>query len=495
MLGMLLPEAYGQQARVSGWYSIQSAASTDFTQQVERLVTTVLRRRFDGLPFTPTQRDGLYRLLASHGPDDLIFISGTAADVRSLVSDDRLGIVGKLNLELINVRVGAAPFFLFTRSDQVRRIRDQSAAPPRVVYASRAGALQQNDVQLLLSKVLATKPVVAPPLNSPDELARRLLTDASIVGIYDTDPSPFLHEFLSAYQRQRMGGTAGSDTQLIQVLMSPSGLPDPQQGSLQPLQGNLTFAVVRFDDVAVENLPGVGPARKEPMLAVSSGTGTAGTDAFWVLSNVRRVAGDPEYLRTRQLLGNAYYAALFDRQDFMARCKGGSAAQYTPYLLDAHLGDRQSLPKGLALWSDLILRSGAGRPADAAAIRDQLTLVEALLKERLNVQMTTTAGRTAVTDKLRGPRGTVRQQFSDASGTLFEQAVGDVRAALNIKDAAGRTSRFNAARAKLLALIEKGDGPACKGRDLGLFGRGLDPYFYLSLVDAYLALDTAVAAR
>jgi hypothetical protein len=482
------PPARGQ-VRTSAWYSIQGAASTEFTQQIERLVTTVLRRRFAGLPFTPGPRDVVYRQLASQAPGDLVFISGTAADVRSLVTDDRLGVVGKLNLELINVRVGAAPFFLLTRADQVAAIRNQTAPAPRMVYAARAGPLQPNDVQSLLAKVLGRRPAVSPPLNSPDELARRLLSDSSIVGIYDVDPSPFLHEFLEAYRRQRAGAGATGDTQLIQMVAFTGGAIDPQRGQLQPLEGNLAFAVVAFDDFAVERFPDVGPAQKESMLAVSAGPLGAGADAVWVLSNVRRVAGDAEYLRVRQLLGNAYYAALFDRQDFAARCRGGAAAQYAPYLLDAHLGDRQNLPKGLALWSDLVLRMGTGRRTDADAISDQLTLVEALLRERLDVQLATSTGRSALAVKLRGPRGTVRQQFSDADGTLFDQAVKDITAALNARDAATRQSRFVAARGKLLALIEKGDGPACKGRDLGLFGRGLDPYFYLSLVDAYLALD------
>jgi len=489
LTGLDSPPASGQ-VRASAWYSIQSAASTDFTQQIERLVTTVLRRRFPGLPFTPAPRDVVYRQLASQAPGDLIFISGSAADVRSLVTDDRLGAVGKLNLELINVRVGAAPFFLLTRTDQVAAIRNQSAPAPRVVYAPRAGPLQPNDVQLLLAKVLGRKPVVSPPLNSPDELARRLLSDAGIVGIYDVDPSPFLHEFLEAYRRQRASTGATGDTQLLQMVgFAGGGAIDPMQGQLQPLEGNLAFAVVAFDDFAVERFENVGPAKKDSMLAVSAGPLGAGADAVWVLSNVRRVAGDAEYLRVRQLLGNAYYASLFDRQDFAARCRGGTT-QYAPYLLDAHLGDRQSLPKGLALWSDLVLRLGtASRRPDAEAISDQLTLVEALLRERLDVQLATSTGRAAVAGKLRGPRGTVRQQFSDADGTLFEQAVKDITAALNARDAATRQSRFSGARAKLLALIEKGDGPACKGRDLGLFGRGLDPYFYLGLVDAYLALD------
>jgi len=34
------------------------------------------------------------------------------------------------------------------------------------------------------------------------------------------------------------------------------------------------------------------------------------------------------------------------------------------------------------------------------------------------------------------------------------------------------------------------NGPACEGKDAGLFGQGLDPYFYIGLLDAYAALDT-----
>lgn len=487
LLGVALAGARDSaQTRPSAWYAIDGPTPNEFTQRIQTLVTTVIRRRNPDLLVTPGRREAIYRVLGSQNPNDLLFISGTAADVRSLVTDDRLGVVAKLNLELLNVRMGATPLFLFTRSDQVQRIYDKAAPPVRVVYASRAGALQPTDVQGLLGRVLRNAQV-APALNSPVELARRLLSDANVAGIYDNDPSLFLREFLNAYETQRKDAAAGVDTQLVQVTASQGGTADAQ-GKLQPLEGNLAFAVVKFEDVAVENLPGVRPLVREPMLAVSPEPRGAASNTLWVLSNVRRVAGPAEHLRVRQLLGNAYYAALFERQDFAARCEGAVELEYPPYLLDAHVGDPQNLPKGLALWSDLVLRGG--RATDAAVHRDQLTLVEVLLQERLKVQVATTAGRTAIAERLKAPGGTTRQQFSDADSTLFEQSVRELREGLAAKDATARKSRLNVARAMLLALIKKGDGPACTGgRDLGLFGKGLDPYFYLGLVDAYLALE------
>ncbi|MGE3706937.1 MAG: hypothetical protein AB7I13_16815, partial [Vicinamibacterales bacterium] len=102
-----------------------------------------------------------------------------------------------------------------------------------------------------------------------------------------------------------------------------------------------------------------------------------------------------------------------------------------------------------------------------------------------------------VARQLSGPRGTVRQQFSDANSDLFQRAVADVQAAMRATDPGVRAQQLAAGRAKLLALVEKGkeSRPACRGKGTGLFGRGLDPFFYLGLVDAYTALEAPGASR
>jgi hypothetical protein len=492
------------QSRQGTWFSLESAAPSPspLRQQLERIVTDVLAQAYGGLSQSTGTPATLTGMLASRAPTDLIFIAGRADDIAAFVRNDRFQIIERLKLEVVNARLGVVPFYLFTNGDKARNLR-QPSTPPRVLYASRAGALQPGEVQQLIVKVLGTQPAVSVPLNSPDELARRLLADnqtggVDVVGIYDEDPSPFLHEFLRAYDVQRSSGAGpGGDQRLVQMLVFPTGTTTAERdrlgtGRLQPIQGNLTFALVRFDDVAIEALDNVAPPRKDGVLAVSVPPGDNTSDSLWVLSNVRSVAGEEEQQRLHRLLGDASFVGLMASDDFQRRCERGSRRQYGMYLLDAQVADRQNVAKALAFWSDLMLRSGTGRPVDLARLADQRTVFETVLRQRLNVQLDTRAGRADLASRLRGTRPTAREEFSDADGTLFQRALDDIQAGLQSSDRAVRSKQLAGGRSKLVALIEKGSGPACRGKDLGLFGRGLDPFFYLALVDAYAALDSAI---
>jgi hypothetical protein len=475
------------------WFSLQNATASPLRQQIERLVTGLL-----GVSYTPGTSATLSNVLASRAPTDLTFIAGRADEIDTFVRNDRFQQVERLKLEVINARLGATPFYLFTNGAKASGLR-QAGRPARVLYASRGRVLQAADVQRLIGRMLGTQPTVSAPLNSPDELARRLFADPAtggvdVVGIYDAEPSPFLHDFLRAYDAERsaVGAPAGNQP-LIQMLMFSTGTTEPdrdrlQVDRLQPVQG-VSYALVRFDDMAIESLSNIGPAQKDGILAVSSADTDAAADALWVLSNVRSVSGVEAKQRLHRLLGDAYFAALMTSDGFQRRCESGYLGQYGAYLLDAQVGDRENVAKALAFWSDLVLRSTAGRPADLARLSDQRNLFETVLRERLNVQLNTKDGRESLVSRLRGGRATAREQFSDADGTLFQNAIQDIQAGLQSSDRGVRSKQLASGRAKLVALVEKGSGPACRGKDLGLFGRGLDPFFYLGLVDAYGALD------
>ncbi|MQA29015.1 MAG: hypothetical protein GEU82_04135 [Luteitalea sp.] len=492
------------QVRGGAWFSLQSTSPSPLGQQIERLVVDVLGNRYGNLAYSTGAASTISGMLATRGPTDLTFVAGRAADITEFVRNDRFQTIAKLRLEIVNARLGAAPFYLFTNAEKERNLR-QPSAPVRVLYASRAGTLQPSDIHALIAKVLGTQPTVPVGLNSPDELARRLLADnradgVDVVGIYDQEPSQFLHDFLRAYdvERASVATTAGTQ-QLVQMLVFPTGTKDAdrdrlQTNRLQSVQGNLTYALVRFDDVAVEGLDEVAPQQKDGILAVTDTQGDAAPDSLWVMSNLRSVAGEQtgeqEYQRLRRLLGDAYFVGLMSSDDFQRRCENGGAP-YGAYLLDAQLADRQNLAKALAFWSDIVMRSGTAASAEAARLADQRVLVESMLRQRLDVQLTTSRGRADLVARLSGPRAGVREQFSDADGSLFGLALEDIQAALRSTDRSVRLKRLSGGRAKLLALIEKGSGPACRGKDLGLFGRGLDPFFYLGLVDAYAGLESS----
>lgn len=513
--GALPPAAHAQSSR-GDWFTLQSATPSSQRQQIEQLVTEALGRtggglRRDAIPLTTAAES-----LASRAPTDLVFIAGRSSDIVDLVRNDRFQLVDKLKLEVVNARLGASLFYLFTNGEKAGRLR-QPSGPVRVVYASRAGQLLPNDVQALMAKAVGGQPNVAQPINSPDELARRLFLDersggVDLVGIYDDDLSPFLHEFVRAYDVERTGaggagagrpggpgspGGAGSTAaqRLLQMVVFPAGTTGRdrdrlQTDRLQAVQGNLAFAFVRFDDVSLERLSEVAPADKAGVLAVASTRPDASGDSLWVLSNVRSVAGDAAYQRLRGLLADAYFVSLMASDDFSKRCEG-SPGRYAAYLVDAQLAAPKDLSKALAYWGDLVMRSTTGRPVDNARMADQRVLFELALRQRLNVELQTQDGWSNVAAQLSGPKGTVRQQFSDANADLFDRAVADVQAALRATDRRVRSQQLAIGRAKLLALVEKGkeSRPACRGKGTGLFGRGLDPFFYLGLVDAYMALE------
>lgn len=497
------------QARRGDWLTLQSAAPSAQRQQIEQLVTEAL-----GRGDTPPRRETLAlasasESLAARAATDLVFISGRSADLVELVRNDRFQLVDRLKLEIVNARLGTSLLYLFTNSDKAVHLR-QPTGPIRVLYAPRAGQLQPTDVQALVSRALvaaggrpAGDPNVAQPLNSPDELARRLAADervggVDLIAIYDDDLSPFVHEFVRAYDvgsGAAQGGAGGGSQRLLQMVVLPAGTNGQDRDRLrtdrlQPVPGGAAFAFVRFSDVSLEPLSEVAPAQKGGILAVANPRPGTADDTLWVLSNIRSVSGEAAYQRLRTLLADAYFVSLMASDDFTKRCEG-SPGRYASYLVDAQLAEPKDLSKALAYWSDLVMRSTTGRPVDNARLADQRVLFEVALRQRLDVELQTADGWSSVANQLSGPGGTVRQQFSDANAELFEKAVADVEAALRATDAPTRAQHLASGRAKLLVLVKKGkeSRPACRGKSTGLFGRGLDPFFYLGLVDAYTTLQ------
>jgi hypothetical protein len=259
---------------------------------------------------------------------------------------------------------------------------------------------------------------------------------------------------------------------------------------LRSVPGSLSYALVRFDDVAFDGLERVAPAQKDAVLAVSTASMSGASDSLLVLSNVRTAVNQETFQRLRRTLGNAYFVGLMASVDFRSRCRGASQA-YSAYLLDAQVAERKNLARALAIWSDIVLRTAAPGGGDVARLKEQQALVERVLRTRLNARLDDRQG---LADQLQGRGAGPRAEFSNQKSNLFKQALVHVQTAMQSPDPARRAAWLALARAKLLSLVRDGAGPACSGEDGGLFGRGLDPFFYLSLIDAYTALEQPVAA-
>jgi hypothetical protein len=481
------------QRRSAFWYTVAGAASSGSAQMFERLVAAIVSASYDVAASGVVQAEALHEELRRRKPGELIVLAADSATVAELVrTDQSWKTLPALGLEVLNVRAAAAPFYLFAQAGLADGLRTQSGAALRVVYVDRLGTLQPADVAGLLDPLLRTKSVVVGPLESPRELARRLLTNtADVVAVYDQDPSSFRDDFLAEYELIRPRGDAAR-LQAVRLVVFPTTEADYAADRLQVAANNLTYAIVRYDDLAFHDAKDLIPTnRADGLLAVSPPAATAGTEGgLLVLSNVRRVVGDPEVVRLRRLLSHAYVGALVRPEADVNRCGAAQRPIYRPYLLNAHLADRESLVKGLALWSDLQLTVGTARTADRALVEDQVRLVETMLSERLDFQVGNHDDWTSLAGKL-SASASVREQFSGQEATLFRQAVDSIGSAL-ASQGPDRRARLDSARAKLVELIRRGIRPACvKGGSEGLFdAREFDPFFYLGLIDAHLALES-----
>jgi hypothetical protein len=510
------------QPRPAYWYDVLSGTASPLTEGVEAFVGQALGRLFRAPATISVDPSDLARVLANRDGGDLLFIGGDARTLAGLMSGalarpcPRPGTpepardtpcAERLGLEAVNIRLGVRPFYLFAQAQVAERLKSGRGTPVRVAYADRSGLLQPDDVGRLLEPLLRVKSTVLRPLNSPDVMAQLLLgpadTGVQLVGVFDEDPSPLLKDFLARYEDLRPRGEPGQ-LQALRLLLFPADDADYVPNWPRAAGGGLTYVLARYDDLELgfyRLSNALSGRRTDSVLTLSTRESAEEiSDSLLLLSNVRVAGGAGDHERIRRLLSHAYLSALFKADMAAHRCTGGARPIYRSYLLNAHLGDRESIGKALAFWSHLVMTAGADvSPASGGRalrrLQDERTMVEDMLASRLQVEMRPglPGERLAAMLAHGTPAASTREQFSGHYVTLFRQAVEDIRDGLQQPTAAGRTQRLTRARARLLELIRKGESPACiKGAAEGLFrARDFDPFFYLGLVDAYLTIDTS----
>jgi hypothetical protein len=137
----------------------------------------------------------------------------------------------------------------------------------------------------------------------------------------------------------------------------------------------------------------------------------------------------------------------------------------------------------------LLASKVAATNADRTRLEDQLTMVDDMLVDEQQFHVNDKkAWEKLATNLSQG--ATLREQFSGQDSSLFSLALESLRTAFTATGPA-RLDSLRAARVRIIELIRKGVGPACTvGGSEGLFNqREFDPFFYLGLIDAYLALE------
>jgi len=124
-----------------------------------------------------------------------------------------------------------------------------------------------------------------------------------------------------------------------------------------------------------------------------------------------------------------------------------------------------------------------------AQIQDQVDLVDAMLVRQQNFHVASKDDWKSLASRL-AVDAPLREQFSGQDSTLYRQALDTIRLALS-ETGPTRLRRLREARGKLVELIRKGVSPACTiGGSEGLFNaREFDPFFYLGLIEAHLAIE------
>lgn len=484
------------QSRRAQWISTATSSSPAVAQAFAGLARAVVGSAYDlrepPADQAPTAAETIGGKLRNVSAQDLIFVGIDQPTLTALLRRDSR-LLSALGLEPMNIGVSAAPFYLFARTEVADAMRQQSGVPRRIVYVDKIGTLQPADVAGLLDPLLRTKAVVVGPLDSPRELARRLVAgNADIVGIYDDDPSTFRSDFLAAYEELRPKGAAAR-LQALKLVVFPASDPDYRDGSFGLAQNDLTYAIVRYDDVAFNDAAAIVPAdRADRVVALSKKSAPGPTSGgLLLLTNLKQRVRDDEYQRIRRLISHAHLAALFRADLAPVRCVEGSRAAYRAFLFNAHQADKTDVVKSLAVWSDLMLALTSAKKLEQAQIKDQVRLVEEMLAERQSFRVESAVDWENLAVRL-SKGATLRQQFSDQHSTLFRKALENVRGALTSTGPV-RRSALQEARATLIELIRKRVRPACTvGGSEGLYNmKEFDPFFYLGLIEAHLAMETA----
>ena len=475
-------------------YWIAPKGTAPVSQTVMTRVRAVIGATYDlsepATDLAVTGVESTLRQLRSVSARDVVFLAVDHATLTEVLRREP-GIISMLGLEPMNVGVSAAPFYLFAQAATADSLRGQAGVSRRILYVDKLGMLQPVDVAALLDPLLRTRAVVVGPLESPRELARRLLNGATdIVGIYDDDPSTFRDDFITSYEELRPRGDSAR-LQALKMVVFPADDADYRDRSVGISQTGLSYAIVRYDDVAFGDLPTLAPVAGADRVVALSRTSPAADANLLLLTNVKTLVGEAEAQRVRRMLSYAHLAAIYRADPGPLRCAAASRTSYRLFLLNAYLADRQDVVKSLAIWSDLRLALNVTKGGEQSQIRSEIDLVNAILARQQNFHVDNKDDWKALAARL-SAGATVREQFSGQDATLYRQALDAIKAAASETGPASRR-RLEDARRKLVELIRKGVGPACiVGGSEGLFNTSeFDPFFYLGMIEAQLAIGTA----
>lgn len=467
------------------------------TETIDAMALNYLRARGRSVTTSQGAPTAVYQELRRRQAGDTIIISTDFDSFDRMAALDReSGRFRAMGLEAINPRLASVPFYIVAQGDTVGALASLRSA--RIGYVAQAHDLAPTDVQDILRPLLALPSIEAVRIDSPALMATRLLAeDASRIhfaGIYDEEPSVFLHRFVAAYNAQKPKGEAGrlKSARLVLLPTAQAGLePNVLRASAG---GALDYVIVRYDEAKFYDYEDLAaPQASGGMITLARrDQPAAGRGDFPVfVTNLRRTGGEAGVAALVRALGDIYLAALFENQAYGNRCGGRSAPIYKTYLLNAHLSDRTDSLKGLGLWGHLLLMRTVAE-SQKSRYEAEARILEDLLERQMNVPA-------ADPDRLlawlarSAPRLDVREQFSSDASSLYRHAVVEIRQALE-GPPADRKARLDRARGLLLTALRGGAQPKCAQGGRGLWSANdYDPYFHLALIESYLRLSRPLA--
>jgi hypothetical protein len=489
-------------------FRVQGAGTSPTAEKVSTFIEGALRRLYPGATAELHRPEIIHQHIAAlagrpAGSRNVIIVLANRQTVADLArADARTPALYQLGLDPVSPRSLGIPLYLFARVQTVDDIRRNPTVRRRVAVgvSNRTRALlNQEDLSTLLEPILGSQPEIGRTTVDHNVLLNSLLDStasperADLVAIYDEEPSLMLQAFLETY---RVRQPAGFDALRVQMVLLPiSGQPYTPE-LRRAGQAGATFTVVpddkvRFSDLAFV-LPKDGP---DGLVALAPRRipSSEGADVPVILSNIRTALGDStavrrEMVKLQQIVSYAYFASLLTDSG-ATRCSAAPNPAFQQYLLQAFFADSQSLPKSLALWSNVeVTRAGP----DPSRQLPENQLIVRMVNDRLKALQTQTAplDYRKVVDAL-APKRTpvsVREQFSSDDAELFRKAAAQVRTV--VENPSTNAQPLTEARRGLLELLLKKKGPACELPGLGLFGeKGYDPFFYLSVIDSLLSMQ------
>jgi len=503
-------------------FKVQGNSTSPTADRITSFIEGALGRLYPGATEQKQRPEIIHERLAalggSQGPGNVIIVLANRETVAELARadakrpDGQLATLDQLRLEPVSPRSVGIPLYLFARAGTVEGLRRTPSLNRRMavgVTARTRDLLNLDELKAILDPVLGSRVDIVNTTTDHTELRDRLLADeksaqhVDIVAIYDDEPSLLLDAFLETYRSHF--NLEAFDALRVQLVLLPL-LPARAQSYTPELRrtgsGGATFAIMQDDKIDFSNLQFVRREDGGDRLIALAGrrtTSSAGADLPVVLSNMRRVLGDSaakdEMAKLQQIVSFSYLAGLLT-DSAESRCPATPSPSLQRYLLQALFADGKSLPKRLALWSNVeAARIGNNR----ATPSPETELILRMINDRLQESG---VGQTAQLDyqklvKVLAPKRdavSLREQFSGDDGEIFRKAAVQVRTA--VEKPTSDAQALPAARRAFLELLLRKRGPACELRGPGLFGeKGYDPFLYLSVIDSLISMHPTGAGR